>query len=133
MANTATNVGEKRYVGAVIRGVQGGLDQAGQMFPLFADVGRAALQRPFQFREFILQAWFIASVTILPTILVAIPFGATMSLQTANLIKQLGAENFTGAASVVAVIQQASPMVVALLIAGAAGSAVAAELGSRTI
>src|SRR5699024_10875157 len=39
----------------------------------------------------------------------------------------------TGAASVVAVIQQASPMVVALLIAGAAGSAVAADLGSRTI
>ncbi len=110
-----------------------GLSQAGLMFELFIDVAKASVRRPFQFREFILQAWFIASVTILPTILVAIPFGATVSLQTGSLIKQLGAENFTGAASVVAVIQQASPMVVALLIAGAAGSAVAADLGSRTI
>ncbi len=56
-----------------------------------------------------------------------------MSLQTGSLIKQLGAESFTGAASVLAVIQQGSPIVTALLIAGAAGSAVTADLGSRTI
>ena len=77
--------------------------------------------------------WFIASVTILPTALVAIPFGAVVSLQTGSLIKQLGAESFTGAASVLAVIQQGSPIVTALLIAGAAGYAVTADLGSRTI
>ncbi len=45
----------------------------------------------------------------------------------------MGAESFTGAASVLAVIQQGSPIVTALLIAGAAGSAVTADLGSRTI
>ncbi|MDG3016155.1 ABC transporter permease [Corynebacteriales bacterium D3-21] len=100
---------------------------------IFVDVARNIFRRPFQFREFVLQSWFIASVTILPTILVAIPFGAVVSLQTGNLIRQIGAESFTGAASVVAVIQQASPMVVALLVAGAGGSAVAADLGSRTI
>ena len=70
---------------------------------------------------------------ILPTALVAIPFGAVVSLQTGSLIKQLGAESFTGAASVLATVQQAAPVVTALLIAGAAGSAVAADLGSRTI
>ena len=101
------------------------LTQAGNIVELF--------RRPFQFREFIEQAWFIASVTILPTALVAIPFGAVVSLQTGSLIKQLGAESFTGAASVLAVIQQGSPIVTALLIAGAAGSAVTADLGSRTI
>ena len=90
-------------------------------------------RRPFQFREFIEQAWFIASLTILPTVLVAIPFAAVVALQTGSLIKQLGAESFTGAASVLAVIQQGSPIVTALLIAGAAGSAVTADLGSRTI
>jgi phospholipid/cholesterol/gamma-HCH transport system permease protein len=97
------------------------------------EVARNTFRRPFQFREFIEQAWFIASVTILPTALVAIPFGAVVSLQTGSLIKQLGAESFTGAASVLAVIQQGSPIVTALLIAGAAGSAVTADLGSRTI
>ncbi|MDJ0392170.1 ABC transporter permease [Rhodococcus sp. G-MC3] len=109
------------------------LSQAGNIVELLVEVARATFRRPFQFREFIEQAWFIASVTILPTALVAIPFGAVVSLQTGSLIKQLGAESFTGAASVLAVIQQGSPIVTALLIAGAAGSAVTADLGSRTI
>src|SRR5438874_4203751 len=45
----------------------------------------------------------------------------------------IGAQSFTGAASVLAIIQQASPIVTALLIAGAGGSAMCADLGSRTI
>ncbi|MGF0312975.1 MULTISPECIES: MlaE family ABC transporter permease [Nocardiaceae] len=109
------------------------LTQAGNIVELLVEVVRNTFRRPFQFREFIEQAWFIASVTILPTALVAIPFGAVVSLQTGSLIKQLGAESFTGAASVLAVIQQGSPLVTALLVAGAAGSAVTADLGSRTI
>ncbi|WP_443209290.1 MlaE family ABC transporter permease [Rhodococcus rhodochrous] len=118
---------------SLVRPVHGARTQAGNIVELFVDVVRNTFRRPFQFREFIEQAWFIASVTILPTALVAIPFGAVVSLQTGSLIKQLGAESFTGAASVLAVIQQGSPIVTALLIAGAAGSAVTADLGSRTI
>ncbi len=96
-------------------------------------VARKTFVRPFQWREFIGQSWFIASVSILPAALVAIPFGAVVALQTGSLIKQLGAESFTGATSVLATVQQAAPVVTALIIAGAAGSAVAADLGSRTI
>ncbi|MET0135578.1 MAG: ABC transporter permease, partial [Kibdelosporangium sp.] len=44
-----------------------------------------------------------------------------------------GAQSFTGSASVLAVIQQASPIITALLIAGAGGSAICADLGSRKI
>jgi len=96
-------------------------------------VVRGLFRRPFQLREFIQQAWFIASVTILPTALVAIPFGAVIALQLGSLTRQLGAQSFTGAASVLAIIQQASPIVTALLVAGAGGSAICADLGSRTI
>ena len=53
--------------------------------------------RRFQFREFIEQAWFITSVTLMPTILVSIPFGAVISLQVGNLTGQLGAQSFAGA------------------------------------
>ncbi|WP_149360522.1 MlaE family ABC transporter permease [Lolliginicoccus suaedae] len=109
------------------------LRQAGLIFQLFVDVIRNTFRRPFQTREFIEQSWFIANVTILPTALVAIPFGAIVSLQTGSLIRQLGAEGFVGSASSLAVIQQGSPLVTALLVAGAAGSAVTADLGSRTI
>ena len=111
----------------------GGLSEAGKIFRLFIEVIRGVFKRPFQFREFIEQAWFIASVTILPSALVAIPFGAVVAMQTGSLIKQLGAEAFTGATGVLAIVQQGAPLVTSLLIAGAAGSAVAADLGARTI
>ena len=72
-------------------------------------------------------------MTIVPTALVAIPFGAVIALQVGGLIKQFGAQSFTGSASVLAVIQQAAPIGTALLIAGAGGSAIAADLGARKI
>lgn len=122
-----------RGVDRVANAGAGALSQTGNIVQLFVDVARQTFVRPFQWREFIQQAWFIASVTILPTALVAVPFGAIVSLQTGSLIRQLGAESFTGAASVLVVIQQGAPLVTSLLIAGAAGSAVTADLGSRTI
>jgi phospholipid/cholesterol/gamma-HCH transport system permease protein len=110
-----------------------GVRQSGRLFALFLDVARMTFKRPFQVRELIQQAWFIASVTILPTALVAIPFGAVIALQLGSLTEQLGAQSFTGAASVLAIVREASPIVCALLIAGAGGSAICADLGSRKI
>lgn len=114
-------------------GVRNAAGAAGAVFRLFLQVIRGIFRRPFQFREFIEQSWFIASVTILPSALVAIPFGAVVAMQTGSLVQQLGAEAYTGATGVLAVVQQGAPLVTSLLIAGAAGSAVAADLGARTI
>jgi phospholipid/cholesterol/gamma-HCH transport system permease protein len=111
----------------------GGVRQAGRLFALGLDVARLTFKRPFQVREFIEQAWFIASVTIVPTSLVAIPFGAVIALQLGSLAVQIGAQSFVGAASVLAIVREASPIVCALLIAGAGGSAICADLGSRKI
>ncbi len=113
--------------------VTGGLRQAGNLFAFGLDVLRAVPRRPFQAREMIEQAWFIASVTIVPTALVSIPFGAVIALQLGTLTRQLGAQSFTGGASVLAVVREASPIVTALLVAGAGGSAICADLGSRKI
>jgi phospholipid/cholesterol/gamma-HCH transport system permease protein len=110
-----------------------GVAQAGRLFALFLDVARLTFRRPWQFREFVQQAWFVASVTIIPTALVSIPFGAVIALQIGSLSRQVGAQSFTGAASVLAIVREASPIVVALLIAGAGGSAICADLGSRKI
>ncbi|MBO2455892.1 ABC transporter permease [Actinomadura barringtoniae] len=113
----------------------GAIRTIGQVFQLGITVLGYLIRRPhkFQFGEFVEQFWFIASVTILPASLVAVPFGAVTSLQVGSLIQQLGAESFTGAASVLVIIQQASPIVVALLVSGVAGSAMCADMGSRTI
>jgi len=106
---------------------------AGKLFAFGLDVGRGLFKRPFQLREFLQQAWFIASVTIIPTALVAIPFGAVIALQVGGLVAQFGAQSFVGSAAVLAVVQQAAPIATALLVAGAGGSAIAADLGARKI
>ena len=87
----------------------------------------------FQVREFLNQAAFMAGTAFTPTVLVTIPISVTLSIQFALLAAQVGATSLAGAASGLAVIRQGAPMVAALLMAAAAGSAVCADLGSRTI
>ncbi|MDQ2880848.1 MAG: ABC transporter permease [Actinomycetota bacterium] len=112
---------------------RGALVQTGQLFALGMDVTRGLFQRPFAMREFIEQAWFVTKVSALPTALFTIPFGATIALLLAELTRQFGAQSQTGAGSVLAIVQQAAPIVTALLIAGGGGAAVCADLGARTI
>ncbi|MGH3714424.1 MAG: MlaE family ABC transporter permease [Micromonosporaceae bacterium] len=109
------------------------LTEAGKFFAFVLDTFRTFPRRPFQVRELIQQAWFIASVSIVPAGLVAIPFGAVIALQLGSLTRQLGAQSFSGAASVLAVVREAGPIVTALIIAGAGGSAICADLGARKI
>ncbi|MBM9464865.1 ABC transporter permease [Aeromicrobium sp. YIM 150415] len=106
---------------------------AGGLFAFMIDVVVTTFRLPFQFREFLQQAWFIVTVTIIPTMFVAIPFGAVIALQVGGLIQQFGAQSFTGSAAVLAVVKEAGPIATALLIAGAAGSAIASDFGARKI
>jgi phospholipid/cholesterol/gamma-HCH transport system permease protein len=109
------------------------LTPVGRLFGLGGAVVRSAFRPPFQLAEYIEQTWFVTKVSALPTALFTIPFGATIALLLAELTRQFGAQSQTGAGSVLAIVQQAAPIVTALLISGAGGSAVCADLGARTI
>ncbi|MDN5861237.1 MAG: ABC transporter permease [Pseudonocardia sp.] len=109
------------------------LTPVGRLFLLSIDIVRWTFKGPFQVREYIEQVWFVTKVSALPTALFTIPFGATIALLLAELTRQFGAQSQTGAGSVLAIVQQAAPIVTALLISGAGGSAVCADLGARTI
>ena len=105
----------------------------GEIAAMVVEVTKQIFTSRFQGREFVEQAWFITSVTLMPTILVSIPFGAVISLQVGNLTGQLGAQSFAGATAVLAVVREAAPIAAALIIAGAAGSAICSDMGSRKI
>lgn len=109
----------------------------GRVLKLFVEastytVGDMLIGR-FRWRECLRQMLFIIRVTALPAVLVAIPFGVIVSVQVSSLTQQVGASSMAGAAGGLGVIRQGSPMVSALLLGGAAGSAIAADLGARTI
>ncbi|MGW0248470.1 MlaE family ABC transporter permease [Nocardia goodfellowii] len=105
------------------------------------DLGREALRqlvvsmvrRRFPYQEFIKQCAFMASVSAVPTVLVAIPIAVVVSIQIGALVNQVGATTFIGAVAGLGIIRQGAPLVTSLMIAGAVGSAICADLGSRTI
>lgn len=84
-------------------------------------------------RETISQSWFIVSVTAIPAVLVAVPFGVIVSVQVGSITQQVGATSLSGAAAGLGVIRQGAPLVTALLLGGAAGSAIASDLAARTV
>ncbi|MFI1912894.1 MlaE family ABC transporter permease [Nocardia sp. NPDC020380] len=91
------------------------------------------LARRFPWREMLYQAWYLITVTAIPAILMAVPFGVVVSVQVGNLIHQLGADSLVGAAGGLGVIQQGAPIATGLLLGGAGASAIASDLGARTV
>jgi phospholipid/cholesterol/gamma-HCH transport system permease protein len=95
----------------------------------FADI----ITLRFQWNETTRQAWYLITVTAIPAILMAIPFGVVVSVQVGNLIKQLGADSLLGAAGGLGVIQQGAPLATGLLLGGAGAATIAADLGARAL
>jgi phospholipid/cholesterol/gamma-HCH transport system permease protein len=109
------------------------VQETGNMFAIGLDALRQLPRRGVPVAEFFDQCWFLARVTTLPLILVSIPFGMVIALEVGSLLQQIGAQSQLGAAMVLAVVREQAPVATALLIAGAGGSAMCADLGSRRV
>src|SRR5512139_2596891 len=109
------------------------LDQAGGLSVTFLEGIRRTWDVKIWWAEFIEQCWFIARVTALPVILIALPLGSTISLQVGEITRQIGAQSVTGAAVITALVRDVAPMAAAMLISGAGGSAITADMGARNI
>jgi phospholipid/cholesterol/gamma-HCH transport system permease protein len=83
--------------------------------------------------EFLVQAWTLLKITATPAVLMAIPFGAMVSVVSSGLVNQVGASSLIGAASGVGVVRQGAPITAGLLMGGAAASAIASDFGARAI
>ena len=90
-------------------------------------------RRPFQFREFLDQTWMIARVSLVPTLLVAIPFTVLVAFTLNILLREIGAADLSGAGTAFGTITQLGPVVTVLVVAGAGATAICADLGARTI
>jgi len=114
-----------------------GVNTAGEIVVLAFDSSLAAatdiVRGRFSWDEFFLQAWFMTRVSLLPTILVSIPFGVIVSVQVGGVAGQIGAHSFIGAVNAIGVMRQAAPLVAAIMIAGVVGAAVTADIGARTV
>lgn len=97
------------------------------------DTFRASFRRPFQIGEFLEQTWMIARVSLVPTLMVAIPFTVLVSFTLNILLREIGAADLSGAGTAFGTITQLGPVVTVLVVAGAGATAICADLGARTI
>ncbi len=105
----------------------------GDFFAMTLDVLRFSVRRPFQWAEFVDQCWFIARVSMVPTVLVALPFTVLVSFTLNILLKEIGAADLSGAGAALGAVTQVGPIVTVLIVAGAGATAICADLGARTI
>lgn len=105
----------------------------GGFFELSWETFRASFRRPFQVGEFLDQTWMIARVSLVPTVMVAIPFTVLVSFTLNILLREIGAADLSGAGTAFGTITQLGPIVTVLVVAGAGATAICADLGARTI
>jgi phospholipid/cholesterol/gamma-HCH transport system permease protein len=119
--------------GAFVAKPQSVLRETGNLFAVALEGLRGTWRVGDWWKEYLDQCWFIAKVCSIPVVLVSIPFGMVIALHVGSFNRQLGADSATGAVIVLAIVRESSPVAAALLIAGAGGSAMTADLGSRKI
>lgn len=134
---TAVMVGGRSVFDNLLGRAKAGIKTTGELVILSVESARFIatdiVARRFSWTEFLLQCWFMTRVSLLPTILVSIPFGVITSVQIGAAANQIGAQSFIGAVNGIGVLRQGAPLVTSLMIAGAVGSAICSDLGARTV
>ena len=105
----------------------------GGFFSMCVETGKALPRKPFQWRELLQQAWFILSVSLLPTIAVSVPLTVLIIFTLNVLLAEFGAADISGAGAALGAVTQLGPLVTVLVVAGAGSTAICADLGARTI
>ncbi len=105
----------------------------GGFFAMALDTLMAIPRRPFAWREFFVQSWFVVRVALLPTLMLAIPYTVLVVFTFNILLLEFGAADFCGTAAAFSTVTQVGPIVTVLVVAGAGATAMCADLGARTI
>ena len=114
-------------------GVAKPLRAFGEFFTVTGQTLAVMPRRPFAWREYLSQSWFVARVSLLPTLLLAVPF-TVLAVFTFNLLLlEFGAADYSGAGAAEGTVTQIGPIVTVLVVSGAGATAMCADLGARTI
>lgn len=105
----------------------------GGFFAMALDTVVLMFRPPFALREFLLQTWFVARVSIMPTLSLSIPFTVLTTFTLNILLIEFGAGDLSGSGAALGAVTQIGPVVTVLVISGAGATAMCADLGARTI
>jgi phospholipid/cholesterol/gamma-HCH transport system permease protein len=105
----------------------------GDFFAMSLDTLVQMFKPPFAWREFVEQTWFVARVSLFPTVALAIPFCVLTVFILNLLLIEIGAADLSGAGASLGTVLYIGPAVTVLVVSGAGAAAQCADLGARTI
>jgi len=109
------------------------LREVGSFFAMALDTAVALVTTRFAYREFVHQCWFVARVSIVPGLLLTVPFSVIVTFILDILLSEIGAADLSGAGAALATLTQTGPITSVLVVGGAGATAMCADLGARTI
>ncbi|MGO8770074.1 MlaE family ABC transporter permease [Mycobacterium sp.] len=118
------------YVGGQLRGP---LAMVGGFARMCLLTGKALFRWPLEWRELVVQCWFLLRVTILPTVMAAIPLTVLLTFTLNIVLAEFGAADISGAGAALGAVTQLGPLTTVLVVAGTGSTAICADLGARTI
>ena len=91
------------------------------------------VNRPFEFREFLNQCYYVGNRSLLLVGVTGFIIGLVMTLQTRPTLQEFGAVSWMPSMVSISIIREIGPVIIALICAGKIGSGMGAELGSMRV
>ena len=122
-----------RWVEWVGRRVVLFLMEMGEVTLLFLNAFKLIFRRPFRFRNIAKQMEAVG-VNSIPVVLITASFtGMVLALQSYTGFKRFNAESLVGTVVALSMTRELGPVLTGLIVAGRAGAAMAAELGTMKV
>ena len=102
-------------------------------FTLAAKTFARMFQRPFYYREFVVQFDKLGFSSLFICMLTGLFTGMVMALQALVQLKPFAATSYVGGMVAVTMIKELGPVLASLMVAGRVGSAITAELGTMVV
>lgn len=109
------------------------LRSTGEFFAMSLDTFVTLFTTRFAWREYLQQTWFVAQVSLLPALMLTIPYSVLLVFTLNILLIEFGAADLSGTGAALGTVTQIGPLATVLVIAGSGATAMCADLGSRTI
>ena len=94
---------------------------------------KESFKRPFEFKEFIKQCFYMGNRSLLLVAVTGFIIGLVFTLQSRPTLQEFGAVSWMPSMVSISIIREIGPIITALICAGRIGSGIGAELGSMRV
>ena len=95
----------------------------GDLFAMGLDGMVLTFKPPFAWREYLLQTWFVARVSMLPALMMTLPYSVILTFIFNILLTEIGAGDLSGTGAAIGTVNQIAPIVTVLVVSGAGATA----------